>query len=262
MKTPRLWKLLAMAAALCATVLTTSATTFAGPVNRALTGGVIDPYATTLRVVPPKGGMVMVHQNGSAVAWFMQAGVINLKPNQIYGLTATRGTSMLFNASVVVRPGYTQAVWAKDNAPQLSYQPSLVGGYGRPVHRPATTRRPSAATPPEPSQPARLPASRHRALMGELKGLSTDRQRWNVMKSYNKRYALTVSQKRAIAGTFASASYKSAAEHTMSLSKASTKTKTSQRATSSTSRRTTTDLKKKSSSAKRSGRLVLQRIGS
>ncbi len=247
MKSTPTWKLLTIAAAVCAALLSVSATATAGPVNRALTGGILDPYATTLRVVPPRGGMVMVHQNGKAVGWFMQAGIVNVTPNQIYGLTATRGTHVLFNASIVAREGYTQAIWGEDDAPQLTYQPMFPqrqrararssryrSGYGTPtrrtsrvrndgrartVNRARTPRRQPATTRPTAAKRSQaLGARGQRQLLARLQHAKSDRRRYSVMKRYNKSYRLSASQKRAVVQTFDRADYRRAAERTMGLS--------------------------------------------
>jgi hypothetical protein len=117
-------KLLTIAAAVLAAVLTTSASASAGPVNRFLTGGLVDPLATTMRIVPPRGGMVMVHDNGKAVAWLTRAGYVNVKPNRVYGITATRGRTLLFSTNMRVRRGYTEMIWGQGSQPQLSYVPA------------------------------------------------------------------------------------------------------------------------------------------
>ena len=104
-----------------------------GPVHQVLAGTVFDPAATNLRIVPPKGGMVLVYRDGKAVGWLMRAGYLTVKPNRLYGVVATRGTTMLFNAGLMVRPGLTELVWKGDSTPQMSYLPSYYGYANQPA---------------------------------------------------------------------------------------------------------------------------------
>ncbi len=225
MKTQRFAQLIAALAVSFAALLTAPEASASGPVNQLLTGGLIDPYATTLRVVPPQGGMVVLHRNGAAVAWFMQPGLVNLSPNQIYTLTATRGQTMLFNANLLMRRGYTQAVWGRSNQPQLSFQPTLAaypmaGAPRVPASAGVSQPAPGAASA---DGRARLPRHRHSALLAELGALETDQARWRMMKRYDKSYALSAVQKRGIVGTFESASYRRSAQRTLGVSAAQPK---------------------------------------
>jgi hypothetical protein len=81
-----------------------------------------------------------------------------------------------------------------------------------------TAARDTASTERVSAQDAdRLDEAGHRRLLTQLSSEKTDRRRYTVMKRFNKRYALSTAQKRAIVRTFESAEYRRAAETTMSL---------------------------------------------
>jgi hypothetical protein len=219
MTTRRLWQLaLTTALALTPMLLAADALAQSGPVNQFLTGGTIDPMATTLKVVPPEGGMVMVHRDGKAVAWLMQAGYVRLKPNREYGIVATRGTSMLFNGGLYARPGLTQFRWTSSDTPEVSYQPAVI--YGRPHHKPAarthraktktvappkrraeraTThaapRKPAAAAKPAKVRPSAATFAR---IIAKLEGLESDRARVAAIEGYAQRYTFTHAQAKRL----------------------------------------------------------------
>lgn len=92
--------------------------------HRAVAGTPFDPLATTVRVVPPKGGTVMLYRNGGVRGWWMHPSAITVRPGQVYGLVATRGTQVLFNAAMVFRPGYTDVVWTTEQVPRIAYSPA------------------------------------------------------------------------------------------------------------------------------------------
>ena len=171
----KLWKLLSIAAVAMTALVTTASVAHAGPVNQFLTGGVVDPNATTMRVVPPRGGMVVLHQNGQAVAWFMRTGFVNLRPNRIYSVTATRGSSMLFNANVMARRGFTELVWSNGNQPQMNFVPAFGPGFRQPAF--AGGRR-------APSSRARMPGNTHRLFVNRMRKARTDGERWRTMNRF------------------------------------------------------------------------------
>ncbi len=197
MKTARIRKLFALAALVVATVVMTSASAFAAPVNRLLTGGVVDPMATTLKIVPPRGGTVVVHNNGRAVAWFMRAGFVNLKPNHVYSVTATRGQSMLFNRNVMMRRGYTELVWSRGSQPQMNHVPAYYGA-SRPRHA-ASSRRASsrhAAPLPRTSRAHRTSQSRRAAAPRRTQSRRTQSRRTKTQRTKTQRTKTRRTQSR------------------------------------------------------------------
>jgi hypothetical protein len=129
-----------------------------GPLGDALVGTPLDPYATTVHVVPPTGGTVMLYRDNSMRGWWMQEGLISVKPDMLYSLVATRGTTVVFAAGIVFRPGYTEVVWRGQDFPQIAYQPTwpMYPGYGN-------EQREAARAHPASSHGARAHDERHGA---------------------------------------------------------------------------------------------------
>jgi hypothetical protein len=152
-----------------------------GPFGDALVGTPLDPYATTVHVVPPTGGSVMLYRDNAMRGWWLQEGLISVKPDMLYSLVATRGTNLVFAAGIVFRPGYTEIVWRGADFPQIAYQPTwpMYPGYGYAGREPAHGRvghghhqgprehalEPRAADVPTASKPINkgLPAAVRRA---------------------------------------------------------------------------------------------------
>jgi hypothetical protein len=84
----------------------------------------LDPYATTVHVVPPQGGTVMLYRNNALSGWWLQPGLVSVKPDVLYSLVATRGKTVVFASGIVFRPGYTDVAWRGDALPQIAYQPT------------------------------------------------------------------------------------------------------------------------------------------
>jgi len=115
---------LQMAIVLAALAIPAVASADPGTIHDALRGTAFDPYATTMRIVPPKGGAVLVYRRGKAVGWWLQPGITTVRPGQVYGVLATKGTRMIFNGGVLVRPGTTSLVWDGGDLPQVAYMPA------------------------------------------------------------------------------------------------------------------------------------------
>jgi len=149
-----------------------------GKVPGPLRGTPADPAATTLHLTPPRGGMVMLHRKNKTLQWYTTSAMVTLQPGVAYGITATRGGTMLFNQRIVLQPGVTQLSWSPGGAPALSYRPAFTarpryrrparGRYGaatqprgrrsaarRPSTRRPSTRRPSTRRPSRSVQPPR-----------------------------------------------------------------------------------------------------------
>jgi hypothetical protein len=135
-KTQRLIQIAVVAAAL----LLPASAFASGPVHDALAGSVLDPMATTLKVVPPRGGAVMVYRNGKLKSWFLQPGLVTVQPGHVYGVMASRGSYMLFNAGIMMRDGFTELSWQDgNNTPAMAYYPGYSNRHRRP-HRVAAHR--------------------------------------------------------------------------------------------------------------------------
>ena len=209
-----------------------------GPVHRALTGGVIDPGATSLYIAPPKRGMVIVYRDGDAVGWFVNPGYLPVDANGVYGVVATRGSSMLFNARFRLRPGLTRLEWSDGNTPQVLYHPA----YPAARHRHA---RPSQARPshagPSPSQgatPARetpkpkatagsqkasgsgISSKRFAKLIERIEASDDDHDRYRALRADTSARSLSASQRRQVLGYFRSESMRDKALAVMGGSRA------------------------------------------
>ncbi|HHH11193.1 MAG TPA: hypothetical protein ENK23_03870, partial [Sorangium sp.] len=60
---------------LLATAIPAVATAQPTALGRTLEGTALDPAATTIRVVPPRGGTVLVYQKGKLVGWWTRPGM-------------------------------------------------------------------------------------------------------------------------------------------------------------------------------------------
>jgi hypothetical protein len=197
----------------------------AGPVHRALTGGVVDPGATALYIAPPRQGMVIVYRDGEAVGWFVNPGYLTVAPNGVYGIVATRNSSLLFNAQFLLRPGLTRVEWADGNVPSVLFHPA----YPPMVQRPgASSARPPAAPaarpparpqaqPPragavprsvaQPSAPqAAAPSSGFAELLRQIDAVDDDHDRYRTLREGVRGQSLSSAQKSEILGRFRSAS--------------------------------------------------------
>ncbi len=140
-----------------------------GKVAGPLQGTPADPSATTLHITPPRGGMVMLHRNNKTLQWYTTSALVTLQPGVAYGVTATRGGTMLFNQRIVLQPGVTQLSWSANGTPALSYRPAFSaqpryrwpagGRYVAPNRRPAA-RQPNARRPSTRQPSTRQPSAR------------------------------------------------------------------------------------------------------
>ena len=191
----------------------------AGPVHRALTGGVVDPGASALYIAPPSQGMVIVYRDGEAVGWFVNPGYLTVAPNGIYGIVATRGTSMLFNAQFRLRPGLTRVEWADGSSPTVLYQPAYpqarrpAQAEARPAARPprkpaasqasGTPARP-AARAQTPSQGAAVSSQRFAGLLQRLDAAGNEHDRYRALRAEAAGLRFSKSQERQILARFRS----------------------------------------------------------
>ncbi len=85
----------------------------------------IDPHAAVVQVVPPQGGTVMLYRGSELVGWWMHPSFTTVRPGQLYGVVATRGTHLMHNAAMVFRPGITTISWDQGDVPLIVYQPAM-----------------------------------------------------------------------------------------------------------------------------------------
>lgn len=106
-----------------------------GLFGNAFDGTALDPNATTVHVVPPTGGTVMLYRNGDVRGWWLAPGLVSVKPDVLYNIVATRGTQMMFASGIVFRPGYTEIAWQGATVPAIAYQPAwYLMGTGAPPY--------------------------------------------------------------------------------------------------------------------------------
>jgi hypothetical protein len=205
MKTTKLFWQLLVALALLA--VPTVAEAQVGPVHAALRGTVLDPQATTLSIVPPRGGQVVLYRDGQAKGWWLQPGIVTVVPNQAYGVIAVRGTEVLFNAAIIARPGTTVVSWENGGSlPSIVYQPpywmvpSPLGPAGHvgadAYHRPARHH---------------ISSARYRSMLARMDSEPTDQGRLAILRAHAKRYDFSAGQARAIVGRLHDARYRTAA---------------------------------------------------
>jgi hypothetical protein len=129
----------------------------------AVAGSVLDPHQSTLIIEPGKGMAVMVYEDGDLKGWFLKPGAVTVQPNHVYGVLATRGSSVVFHSGLLVRAGATKVSWAATgNRPAVAFRPAFSShGYShahahRQAARPAGVRH--AATTPRAATTKAAPA--------------------------------------------------------------------------------------------------------
>jgi hypothetical protein len=194
-------------------VLGTAQSAQAGEVHNFLTGASIDPHASILHIVPPRGGTVMLYRNAKLVGWWMQPGIVRAAPGKIYGVVATRGQSVLFNAHLIARPGTTSIAWRGGDTPAISFVPSYLGydarhpayahahGHGGSHSRAATQQaRPAGAgRAPAKAQASGADLQRMRA---KLDAQPNDAQRMGALRRYLRTHKISRKQSGAVVARF------------------------------------------------------------
>lgn len=182
------------------------------PIQAVLMGGQpLDPYATTLEIVPPADTTVMITKDGKAVSWLSRPGTVAMKRNATYGITAVRGQTMIFSQMLVARPGKHTLSWA-DGVPRLSFVPMVVyatPAAGADVHvhlhgaaeRRSLPRHAERAPQPAPEGEA-LSDSRFERVERHMAMLPTDALRLDVLRPWTKRAVFSDAQARALKATF------------------------------------------------------------
>lgn len=202
----------------------------------ALNGPRLDPMAATARIVPPRGGTVMLYRDGKMKGWFTQASYAKLEPGRVYGVVATRGSSMLFNAGIIARPGLTEVVWEGSNkAPSIAFTPALrphynghthhvsASGQGQSHHvghaaaqskthfvsnRPKTTTSRPRVSVAKKSSATTIDQQRYRGMIATMSAQPFESARLNVLRSYSRRYRFTPAQAKTAMQQFRSRSFK------------------------------------------------------
>ncbi len=235
---------LQMAIVLAALAVPAAASAQSGAVHDALRGTAFDPYASTIRVVPPRGGAVMVYRRGKLTGWWLQPGIATVRPGHVYGVLATRGTRMVFNAGILIRPGATELVWSDGDLPRIAYVPAYHHrshyvaarrgpGYGHQIatqHHGTSPRHDSARKVRRVKVSVKKPyssvidAAHYRKLLQRLVRSPHDTKRFAVLKKVAKRYRFKQAQTSQIVRKFETRRYRRSAAKLLETSTRSTKT--------------------------------------
>ncbi|HZO13425.1 MAG TPA: hypothetical protein VFB62_09195 [Polyangiaceae bacterium] len=194
-------RLLGIALALCTLAIPAAAQ--AGPVHDALRADRLPPPGqATVRIVPPRGGTVMLYRGGQVVGWFMRPGFAQVDARVPYGIMATRGTAVLFHAGITMNPGLTELVWGEGNTPSIGWLP------GPNVHAHAHQHGAHA----QPATPATATRPRSASLVQEMRRAPNDARRLALFKRHLvARRPLSSKDKTAALRTFHSKNYRTAA---------------------------------------------------
>jgi hypothetical protein len=233
---------------LAALAIPAAASAQSGAVHDALRGSVFDPYASTISVVPPRGGAVMVYRHGKVTGWYLQPGIATVRPGQVYGVLATRGTRMVFNAGILIRPGATELVWSDGDLPRIAYAPAYhhrphyvatrpghgaghgAGHKAATPHQGTSTPRNSATKVTRSKLSAKKPSSsvitrgQYRGLLRGLNRSPRDTTRFAVLKRYAKRYQFKQGQASTVVRKFETRRYRRSAARLLKRSTVSSKT--------------------------------------
>ncbi len=241
---PKTKLFLQMTIVLAALAIPAAASAQSGAIHDALRGSAFDPYASTISVVPPKGGAVMVYRHGKVTGWFLQPGIATVRPGQVYGVLATKGTRMVFNAGILIRRGATELVWSDGDLPRVAYAPTYHyrshyvaarRGHGT-GHQAAVRPHGSSPTYDSTRQVSRaklsakkpyssvISATQYRKLLKGLERSSRDRTRLGVLKKYAKRYRFKQGQATQVVRKFDTQRYRRSAAKLLKSSTVSTKT--------------------------------------
>lgn len=161
----------------------------------------VDAHTSVVQVVPPNGGTVMLYQGDKLKRWWWYPGFETVRPGEVYGVVATRGTSLLFNGAMVFRPGLTTLVWEKGaDYPLVGYQPAAHA-----AARPVTFASPAHRTTA--SGRSAIPAATYRGLLIRLDAKPRDADKLRVVAWYADRYRFRPSEASAVVARFKSGGY-------------------------------------------------------
>ncbi len=166
-----------------------------GPVQSFLRGPFFPPGDSTLRIVPPRGGHVMLHRSGKPVRWFMTPMALRVEPGVTYAVTAVRDEKVVFDSGVVARAGILDLVWTESDSPVVSF------------HAPVVTNPFAVGLVPigtVPVQALRAPMSENGAslMLDELQTQMDDQARWLAFTHYTEQWLFTDAQIEVIVASF------------------------------------------------------------
>lgn len=203
MNTTKLFSQLAVALGLLTTPSLAVAET--GAVHNFLRGPIINPVASTLRIVPPQGGQVMLHRAGKAARWFVQPGLVQVEPGATYELTAVRNNAVVFNSGIVARAGVLDVAWSNDSdTPSVKY------------HAPAVANPFAIGLVPFNAVPLAalrtpIPADGFGLMLDEVQMQLHDYTRWIALNRYLQQYLFSDAQIAELVASFDSERYQTAA---------------------------------------------------
>ena len=194
-------RLLGLALALCTLAIPAAAQ--AGPVNDVLRADRLPPPGqATVRIVPPRGGTVMLYRGGKVAGWFMRPGFAQVDARVPYGVMATRGTAVLFHAGISMNPGLTELVWDEGNTPRIGWLPGPnAPAHHHGAHAVQAQHRPAAAARP-----------RSTSIVQDMSRAPNDARRLAMFKRHLvTRKPFSTKEKTAALRTFRSKNYRTAA---------------------------------------------------
>ena len=224
--------------ALLAVLATPFAAQADGSVHAMLRGHVLDPYATTLKLSPPKGAIAMVYRDGKAVSWLSQPGYVGLQTDAVYSVLVTKGKRVLFNQSFIARHGTTSIEWSSAGSdPNVSFTPAYApmyppahygaggvvvnignditaGGYPQPAgyaghgvhghygHRAHHQREAELSPPSVAPNGKKLSAKQFDRLRAHMSRMPTDKLRNNVLRPWTMRRVFSQAQSTSLLATY------------------------------------------------------------
>jgi hypothetical protein len=167
----------------------------AGPVQRFLRGPYFPVAASTLRIVPPPGGHVMLHRDGKPVRWFMVPSAISVEPGIPYAVTAVRDDRVVFDSGIVARPGILDLAWSEADTPNVAYHSPVVANPFAVGLVPIGAASPAAL---------RLPLGENGVslMLDDLQLQPNDQARWVAFNRYAQQWLFTDAQIEAVVASF------------------------------------------------------------
>jgi hypothetical protein len=144
-----------------------------------------------------------LHREGKTARWFLQPGIVAVKPGVNYAVTAVRDGEVLFDSGVVAQPGVLDLVWGDaDPAPSVSFHPAVaLDPFG-------VGLVPAGALP---AQSLRYPVSdaAFARLLDELQARPDEPSRWFTLVRYADGLWFDDAQIETLIGSFAFPLYRS-----------------------------------------------------
>jgi hypothetical protein len=203
MKTTRFCSQLAVALGLLTAPSLASAET--GAVHAFLRGPFNHPASSTLHIVPPEGGQVMLHRDGKAARWFVAPGFVEVEPGVPYEVAAVRNNAIVFTSGVVARAGMLELVWTNaSDAPNVDYRAPVVANPFAvglvPIHAvPAAALRTAMTN------------EAFELMLDDLQLQLNDRRRWLALGRYREGWLFNDEQVHDVIASFNTGRYQAAA---------------------------------------------------